>query len=405
MKVLQINAVYGISSTGRTTKELDEYLLSQGIDSLAAVAESDCVKDNVFIIGSKADRKIHALMSRVFGKQAYFSKLSTKKFIKYIKAQKPDIIHLRNLHGNYINFPDLMEYIIEKKIPVVLTLHDCWFFTGKCCHYTEGDCLRWQKECGNCPELKTWNKSWFFDRSAEMLKEKRDLFSRVNRLAVVGVSDWITNEAEKSILKNAFCVKRIYNWIDLDIFKPDNGGTVRKDYGCESSFVVLGVSVNWSAQKGINIFVELAKKMPEVKFLMVGNIPYGFKLPPNMISVGSVSDTKRLAQFYSAADVFLNPSVQETFGKTTAEAIASGTPVIGFNLTATPELIGNGCGAVLEPDCGIDGIVNAVNEIKNNGKGFYKEKCVEYAHRSFDKETLIEDYITLYRTLIENNTQ
>lgn len=404
MKVLQINAVYGKSSTGRTTKELDEYLLSKGIDSLAAVSQSNCVKDNVFIIGNKKDRKIHALMSRFFGKQAYFSKYSTKKLIKYIKHQKPDIIHLRNLHGNYINFPDLMEFIIEQKIPVVVTLHDCWFFTGKCCYYTDDNCQKWQHECGNCPELKKWNKSWFFDKSAEMLKDKRDLFSKVDKLAVVGVSDWITNEAKKSILRDAFCVKRIYNWIDLQTFKPDNSGTVREEYGCESDFVILGVATTWSVEKGINIFIELAKVMPSVKFLMVGNMPPQFELPSNVISVGSVSDTQKLAQFYSAADVFLNPSVQETFGKTTAEAIASGTPVIGFNVTATPELIGNGCGEVVELNCDIAQIENAVNKIKNNGKDFYKENCAEYARDSFNKEILINEYIELYDSLLKKDT-
>lgn len=401
MRVLQINAVYGKSSTGRTTKELDEYLLSQGIDSLVAVSQSNCVKDNIFVIGDKKDRKIHALMSRMLGKQAYFSKTVTKRLIEYIGVQKPDIIHLRNLHGNYINFPDLMNYIIEKNISVVVTLHDCWFFTGKCCHYTDVHCQKWQENCGKCPELKKWSKSWFFDRSSQMLNDKKELFSQIPKLAVVGVSDWITNEARKSILKDAFCIKRIYNWIDLDIFIPDNGGTIREEYNCESEFVVLGICEKWTEEKGINIFVKLAEKMPEVKFLMVGKVPARFIPPKNMICAGSIRDTKKIAQFYSAADVFLNPSVQETFGKTTAEAIATGTPVVGYNTTATPELIGEGCGEVVELNCDISELENSILRVKNNGKGFYKDACVKYARESFDKEKLINEYIELYKYLLK----
>ncbi len=401
MKILQINAVYGISSTGRTTKELDEYMISHGIESEIAVTASNCERDGIFIIGNKLDRKKHAFLSRLLGKQGYYSKKPTKELIEFIDRKNPDVIHLRNLHGNYINFPLLMNYIIEKKIPVVLTLHDCWFFTGKCCYYTDDNCDKWQHNCGNCPELQKWNKSWFLDRSSEMLHDKKELFSKVEKLAVVGVSDWITNEAKKSLLKDAWCVKRIYNWIDLNTFVPDNGGTVRKDYNCENDFVVLGVSHTWSKEKGIDIFIQLAKRMPDVKFLMIGNMPEEFELEPNMISTGATSSFKKLSQFYSAADVMLNPSVQETFGKTTAESIASGTPVIGYNVTATPELIGNGCGEIVDLGADISEFEAAINKVRKNGKAYYKDTCVKYAKESFEQEKLINEYIELYKSMLE----
>ena len=394
MKVLQINAVYGISSTGRTTKELHEKLQEKGIESIVAVTKTNTTSDNLYFIGNKFDWKVHGFLSRLLGTQGYFSFSSTKKLLKYIEIEKPDVIHLRNLHGNYINVPMLLNYIVKEKIPVVITLHDCWFFTGKCCYFTDSNCDRWKEECGKCPSLKKWNKSWLFDRSKKMLLDKKNFFSKIDNLAVIGVSDWITDLAKDSILKNAKVVKRIYNWIDLSLCKPTES-SLREELNLSDDFVVLGVSQTWSTLKGLNVFIEAAKVLPEYKFVLVGNMPKDVVLPNNIVSVGVVNKVEELVKYYSMADVFLNPSIQETFGKTTAESICCGTPVIGYNLTATPELIGKKCGIVVEED--LDLVIEAVNEIKEIGKQHFTKDCVEFANSNFSKELLIDEYIKIYK--------
>lgn len=400
MKVLQINALYGFGSTGRTTKELDCELQKNGIESIVAVTKTEERKENLYIIGDKLDWKIHAFMSRLTGKQAYFSKKATKNLLAYIDKEKPDIIHLRNLHGNYINVISLLEYISQNKIATVITLHDHWFFTGRCCHYIDSDCNRWQESCGNCPSLKKWNKSWFFDRSSEMLQDKKQHLSKISNLAVVGVSDWTTSEARKSILKSAKIVKRIYNWIDLENFYPRESSTLKQKLGIENDFVVLGVAHKWSEQKGLFRIIEVAKAKPEWKFVLIGQLPENVAIPSNIITVGLVNDVDLLVEYYSMADALLNPSTQETFGKTTAEAIACGTPVVGYNSTAIPELIGEGCGLVIELNSGSEVIINALDTIYNNGKEHYKEKCISFAKENFEKQKLINEYISLYSELI-----
>lgn len=401
MKILQINAIYGGGSTGRTTAELDKGLMERGISSIVAVSKSNIKRDNIYIIGNKLDWKIHAFLSRLWGKQGYFSKRATKGLIKYIEKKKPDVIHLRNLHANYINVPLLLQYIIKNNIPTVITLHDCWTFTGKCCYYTDDCCERWKDHCGKCPALKKWNSSWFFDFSKKMLEEKKAYFSSIKRLAVIGVSDWITNEARQSILGNAWKVKRIYNWIDLSTFHPIEDNILRKEFGHEERFVILGVSQTWSVEKGILIFRELAEKCPDDMFVLVGNLPEQYEMPENVISAGAVSDVHTLAKFYSMADVLLNPSVQETFGKTTAEAISCGTPVIGYNVTATPELIGENCGAIVEASGNIGDIIHAIDVVKKNTKKHYSKYCVDFAKENFSKEKLIDEYVSLYKEMVQ----
>lgn len=400
MKVLQINAVYGISSTGRTTQELDYAMKEKGIESIIATTRTNSNQDNVYIIGNKKDWKIHSLCSRMLGKQGYFSKSETRKFLEYLKAEKPDIIHLRNLHANYINVPMLLKYIIKNNIPTVITLHDCWFFTGKCCYYTDDGCEKWKKQCGNCPALRKWNKSWIIDKSREMLNEKKALLTAIPRLAVIGVSDWITNEAKQSILKDSWLIKRIYNWIDLDVFMPKDTSKLKKQLNIDGKYVVIGVAQTWSVEKGVLIFQEIARRLSDVIVILIGTLPKKFVMPKNVLSMGNIYDTNILASYYSMADVMINPSIQETFGKTTAEAIACGTPVIGYNLTATPELIGNGCGEIIKRKGDINAFVEAVRRVRKIKKVNYINKCRIFAEKNFNKERLINEYLDLYNKIL-----
>ena len=279
MKILQINSVYNISSTGRTTYELDEFLTARGHESYVANGENKVAGKDVFYMGTYWDHKLHALLSRLSGLVGYFSTVHTKKLIKNIESISPDILHLRNLHSNFIDIPLLLSYLAKKEISTVITLHDCFFYTGKCTHYTVDNCYKWQNDCGACPRLKKDNKSWFLDRTKKMLADKKQLFGNVKKLAVIGVSDWITNEAKKSILQNALIIERIYNWIDLDVFKPEQNSF-------SPDFIILGVASFWSKDKGLDKFIELASLLSDkMKIVLVGKLNKNIDLPGNVVSV------------------------------------------------------------------------------------------------------------------------
>jgi len=398
MKILQINAVNKIGSTGRNIEELAVEVRKQGheVFNVHSVGPVDAFS---YIIGNKFEHKLHSLLSRILGKQAYFSQHSTKKLLRFLDSYSPDIVHLNNLHSNYINLPILLVYLAQKNIATVVTLHDCWFFTGKCMHYTAEECYKWQEECGHCPQLKEGNRSWFFDKTTKMLNDKRELFNAIPRLAVVGVSDWITNEARKSILKDAKIIKRIYNWIDLDLFKPVDTKILRKKLELNGRFVILGVASGWSNLKGLDLFIQLSSKIDgNMVIVLVGNIPRTINFPPNIISVGTTNNLDELVEYYSMADVFVNFSKEETFGKVAAEALACGTPVITNQYTANPELVVDGCGYVIN-DCSLDDTRSAIITICNDGKAHYTEKCFSFS-KSFEKEKIISEYLNLYKEII-----
>lgn len=401
MRIVQINAVYRYSSTGRTTEEMHHYLLGHGHESYVfCLRNHSNEKDNIFEVISHLQYRIAGVQSRLTGLQAYHSKNATRKVLKELDELGPEIVIIRNVHSDFINLPLLLNYLSLKQIKTIVVLHDCFLFTGHCYHYTKLGCEKWKSECGGCPQLKVGNPRWFFDRSRKEFRDKKILFSAIKDLAVVGVSDWITDESKKSvILANAKTFKRIYNWIDLDVFKPHDTSELRKTMGMVDDFVVLGIAQSWSEAKGLSVFIQIANRFPSVKVIMVGNITEEQKasLPDNVITPGSLSSKSILSDYYAMADVFVNPSVQETFGKVTAEALSCGTPVIANNATANPELVGD-CGALVN-DNNIDDYSMALNDIISRGKPFYCQKCRQRAEKLFDKNKNMEQYIDLFQEI------
>jgi len=396
MKIVQINAVAEYSSTGRTTSELHEALKILGHQSWVAAPNTTVDSKDLIRIGTPIGQKMHSLYSHLIGRQGFASKLATRKFVKKLKQIAPDVVHLRNLHANYINLPILFKYLSDYNIPVVVTLHDCWFFTGHCCYFIDTNCDRWQYGCGNCPDLKGWNKSWFFDRTGQNLRDKQALFSKISRLAVVGVSKWVTSFVNKSILKDAAIIRPIYNWIDTDLFSPQSSNR-RMELNCVNEKVVLSVAQFWCRQKGIFDILKLAGEMPSYKFILVGGIDDTIKLPKNVVSIGITQNTHELAEYYSMADVFFNPSSRETFGKVTAEALACGTPVVAYNTTATTELVPPICGELIEIG-DINGAKRAIEKVVSALD--LRTSCRQFAVETFSKDNLIRQYVELYTQLI-----
>lgn len=400
MKVVHINAVYKYGSTGRSLMELNEDLNHLGVESHCACSRTYGCPD-VYQIGDEKSIKLHGLFSRLSGKQGYFSKQNTKKLLRYIDSLSPDVVHLHNLHANYVHLPMLLSYLAKKDIATVIMLHDCWFFTGKCMHYTTQGCYKWETHCENCPQIHEGNNSWFFDRTKSVHEDRIRLFQAIPRLAIVGISDWVTNECRRSpIAKNAKITKRIYLWIDLDKFHPVNADKKRAELGLTDKFVILGVAEQWGNPKGLDRFLHLATQIsPEKQIVLVGNPAPDVELPDNVLCVGKTSSQEELAAFYSLADVFVTFSYQETFGKVSAEAIACGTPVVCYNSTACPELVGKNCGIVVEKT-DENGIFEAVNEIQRNGKAQYSEQCVRFANENFSRQKLTREFIEIYEELV-----
>lgn len=402
MRVLQINAVYEKFSTGRTVQELHKALCERGHDSYVAAPDIGNLTTNAYKIGNKYDWKIHAFLSRTTGLQGYFSVRETKKLLKYIDQVKPDLVFLRNLHSNYINLQLLLSYIAQKNIAVVIVLHDSWLYTGKCVYYIEDKCDKWMHGCGRCPALKKGNPSWLFDRSAKMLADKKKWFSNIHKLAVIGVSDWTAGDARHSILSGATMIKRIYNWIDLQLFCPHDTSPLREKLGLNDKIVILGLSMLWIPQKGIEIFLKLGDLLPDnFQIVLVGSCDRSKYDSKKIKFLGTVKDTKYLADLYAMADIFVNPTIQDTFGKTTAEAMASGTPVVAYNCTALPELLGldGSCGELVD-EYDAESFLSKIQLVYRKLASKYKFMCRKRAENLFDKDKNIEEYIRLCSDLI-----
>jgi glycosyltransferase involved in cell wall biosynthesis len=400
MKILQINAVNGILSTGRTTLDLAEELKLLGHDTYIAYAMAQPYGDHSYRIGCCFDRKLHALGSRIFGLQAYFSVIATLRLIRYIKRLSPDIVQLHNLHSNYINLKLLLHFLAKEKIATVVTLHDCWFFTGRCFHYTEINCYQWQTKCLRCPKNTFTTPSWFFDRSEKMWRDKMNYFSKLDHLAVVGVSDWITKEAEKSFLSKADRIIRIYNWINLEVFKPIADQELRQSLGLRKKFILLGVAAFWDTSKGILEFIELSKMLSrDDQLILIGAMDTKYDLPSNIISIPQTNDCMELVRYYSMSDVLISLSKEESFGKVVIEAMACGTPAVVYNTTALPELIGYGCGYVTDRNT-IQEVYQRIEQIKANTKAYYSENCRRFTEEHFDLHQGVKAYEALYQSLI-----
>lgn len=404
MRVLQINAVYGHGSTGSMVKNLHEYLKQNNIESYVACSQgcSDSKPDE-FVIGTANDIKIHSLMARISGLQGYYSNKATQNLLSYMNEIKPDIVHLGNLHSNYINVIKLLDYLGDKDIATVITLHDCWFYTGKCTHYTKAGCYKWKLSCGDCPQLKKDIPTWFFDKTEKMLADKALCYKKIKKLAVIGVSKWITNEVYSSVLKNANIIETIYNWVDLGIFRPkkNEADQCRKAMELQGKFVILGVSSIWSNLKGLSTFYELSRLLKDDEIIILVGHLNEQKMPSNIIHIPATQSVDDLATYYSMADVFLQMSPEESFGKVVIEAMACGTPAISIDSTANAELIAVGTGFVSH-NTNVDDIYHYIKSIKQIGSHKYADTCRDYAKKNFMITKQLNKYLDIYDSLLNS---
>ena len=308
------------------------------------------------------------------------------------------MIHLHNLHGYYLHIGLLFEYLKKANKTVIWTLHDCWAFTGHCTYFDFIGCEKWKIECHDCPLKKDYPKSFFIDNSTWNYNQKKELFSGIENLTIVTPSIWLAELVKQSFLRN-YPVKVINNGIDLNAFcpKPSN---FRVSYKLEDKFILLGVASNFGERKGFHYFIELSKQLlPDEKIVLVGLSEKQIKSLPDekILGLTKTNSIKELSEIYSAADVFINPTLEDNFPTTNLEALACKTPVITFNSGGSPECLDANSGLIVERG-DLQGLVTAIATVRQNGKEFYSENCQKRAKKRFDKNDRFQEYIELYKS-------
>lgn len=399
MKVEEINSV-NFGSTGNIMLQIAEVARAHGhsVITCCAKSRSNIKKhiENQQFIGTIVSRQLHSHLGRVTGFKGCFSVLDTLIFCRRLGKFKPDLIHLHNLHDSFINLSLLFRYIKRHHIPVVWTLHDCWAMTGQCPHFTMVKCEKWKTGCHDCPQINVY-PSAMVDRTRAMWNLKRKWFTGVENMTIVTPSQWLADLVKQSYLKD-YPVKVIHNGIDLAVFKP-TPSDFREEHGIsKDKKILLGVAFGWGNQKGLDVFMELAKRLPEeYQIVLVGTSDETDKLlSDNIISIHRTENQQQLAEIYTAADVFVNPTREEVLGLVNVESLACGTPVITFNTGGSPECIDETCGSVVP----VDDLDTLVAEIIRtcSRKSYMQEKCIKRA-RSFDMNGRFEEYVKLYEEM------
>lgn len=397
MKVLQINSKVNVGSVSRITEHIGLLVLENGWESYIAYGRNARKSSSTLLrIGNRFGIYLHYISSLLFDNEGLMSWLATKRFIRQIDIINPDIIHLQNIHGHYLNYPLLFDYLERCNKPVIWTFHDCWGVTGHCSHFELAKCDKWKRACGDCPLKTSYPKSIFLDRSFRNYNKKKQYFTSISRLHIVTVSKWLSDVVGESFLKNIDrCV--IYNGVDTDIFKPCTSN-LRKELGLNGKIVLLGVATAWSKEKGLDDYAKLSKVLPDnYVIVLVGLKEEQFNdVPDSIIKQTKTFDLRRLAEYYSMADLVLSLSYMETFGLTVAEGLACGTPAIVYDRTASPELVSKETGLVVKAG-DIDELKEAILSIAAKGRGYYSANCRRFAIENFDKNKNYNLYIDLYK--------
>lgn len=396
MIVFGINSVsYG--STGRIMFQIAEMITATGGIAYTSTSftksRGEHFPETYYRIGGVVGKTEHIILAKLTGRHGCYSHFATYKLIQKIKQVKPDVIHLHNLHGWYLNWKLLFRYLKQSGIPVVWTLHDCWSFTGHCPHFMAVNCERWKTGCYECPLHKSY-PGCFLDDSKKQYFLKKKCFTKVPNLTIVTPSQWLADLVKLSYLRD-YNTMVINNGIDLTIFKPRTSN-FRKENNLDDKVILLGVAFDWNPRKGIEDFKRLAEELPkEYVIVLVGVSDMVAKgLPSNLIKIACTQNQEELAEIYSASDLFVNPTLEDNFPTVNLEALACGTPVITYQTGGSAECLTEACGRAV-PYRNYDALKKAILEMRNAKKNM-SQACVERA-KLYKRDDAYQEYISLYR--------
>lgn len=392
MKILQINSTCGFGSTGRIAVDILNTVCENGGEGLICYGRGTAPEGvPSYKIGSETLVRIHGVLSRITDRQGFYSTNATKALVRKIEEYDPDIIHLHNIHGYYLDIRVLFDYLKKCEKPIVWTLHDCWAFTGHCAYFTSSGCDKWKTGCNNCPSKKDYPQSLVVDNSEKNYNEKKELFTGLQNVTLVTPSIWLSELVSESFLKE-YPVKVINNGINTDIFEPTESD-FKKRYAIEDKKVYLGVASVWEERKGLRDLIKLSTLLNENEKLVVVGLTEEqvSELPDGIIGLKRTENAKQLAEIYTAADVFLNPTYEDNYPTTNLESICCGTPVVTYNTGGSPESLAGGRGITVPV-----GDTKAMYEAAQKLVGVKTDNTDE-----FDAQNKYLEYNGLYKELLE----
>lgn len=407
-KIFRFVSCLNEGSIGRTAEQLGQLVQSKGWSSFIAYSRFNLGSTSeVYRVDNKISTLFHAFITRMFDMCGYGSYFHTKLLVKKIKEYNPDLIHLHIFHNYDINIKVLFQFLAKADIPIVWTHHDCWGYTGHCAFYSKISCDKWKTGCDRCPLYKEYPSSWFFDFSSRNYNFKKKVFNLVPKknMVMVPVSEFVKKDMEQSFLKE-YPIKRIYNAIDTDMFKPlDSYSEVCEKYGIKKGSTILsGFATSWTERKGLSDYFTLRQRLPDSFVIMLVGVNDDLKntLPEGIIGIKKTNTVQELVKLYNASKIILNLASEESFGKTTPEGLSCGVPGIVYNCTASPELVDEHTGVVVEKG-DIDGVIDAISIILSWDPIQTKANCRKRVMELFDTKNNWNEYINLYESMINKH--
>lgn len=410
MRILQINSVIDRGSTGRITRDLYDYLESQGHECVIAFGRGETVPGYKTIqFGSSLEQMSHLIYSRLTDRHGFASHAATRKLIREIKKYKPDLIQLHNIHGYYLNIKTLFNYFAEADIPIVWLLHDQWAISGHSANFNLNADGSLPTKLPDREELKYYPKTLGFSQFDRNLKDKERIFTSLNNMTLLTPSNWLTDMMKKSFL-NKYEIRTIYNGVDTDVFRIEDANveTLKKEWGahCTQHPIVLGVASDWTKEsKGIHDFIQLSQLLPrsECQIVLVGvDVETRSRLPNTIIPISSTDSVEELRDIYNASDVFVNPTYLDNFPTVNIEALACGTPVITYDTGGSPEAVNKKTGSVV-PQGDLDSLIQQIIQWGNKTEEI-SQACRQHVMTHFTKESAYSKYEQLYTDLLEGGS-
>lgn len=399
MKIAYLNAC-GNGSTGHIVDKLKEICENNGISVISIYARESCVRQDKTTVRcfNKFDFYIDGILTRLLDNHGLNSKVNTRRILKVLRDFKPDIIHIHNLHGYWINYPMLFNYIKENNIKVVWTFHDCWHITGHCTHFDYVQCDKWKIGCHNCEQLKEYPASSFYDGSKRNYNFKKKYFTSIDDMVIVTPSQWLQSKVKESFL-NKYNVRVINNGVDISVFKPSVDIEKKKSILSQGfKHIILGVAATWNERKGLKYILKIADKEPEWYFVIIGSISQKSIIKAdykNVFFINRTENVQILCDWYSIADVFVNPTLEDTYPTTNLESIACGTPVVTYATGGSEEIVRISKFGEVSKERNSKSLHDSVKNVLDNAE------LVIAADFNLDAQVKYQEYLQLYNQIVD----